>query len=162
MVIDDTGSVKGIYAFIYWTKWRSGQVLPMPDWMTDSLTTLKDSATQLLIKYKSGALVTQSPLLSLLGGVVSDQMLLGPTCAPSNFPFNRWTTYFQKLSSHLIYINFPEAPWNPWVIFQGDINLNDKFWAQYIDFMLTCDKWKINCSQANSSTKTDTNSIFKV
>ena len=26
---------------------------------TDSLTTLKDSATQLLIKYKSGALVTQ-------------------------------------------------------------------------------------------------------
>ena len=27
--------------------------------LTDSLTTLKDSATQLLIKYKSGALVTQ-------------------------------------------------------------------------------------------------------
>ena len=28
-------------------------------WLTHSLTTLKDSATQLLIKYKSGALVTQ-------------------------------------------------------------------------------------------------------
>ena len=55
MVIDDTGSVEGIYAFIYCTKWRSGQVSPMPH----SLTTLKDRATQLLIKYKSGALVTQ-------------------------------------------------------------------------------------------------------
>ena len=41
---------------------KSGdQVLPMPDWLTDSLTHshLKDRATQLLIKYKSGALVTQ-------------------------------------------------------------------------------------------------------
>ena len=55
MVIDDTGSVEDIHAFIYCTKWRSGQVLPMPD----RLTTLKDSATQFLIKYKSGALVTQ-------------------------------------------------------------------------------------------------------
>ena len=59
LVIDDTGSVEGIYAFIYCTKWRSGQVLPMPDSLTDSLTTLKDRATQFLIKYKSGALVTQ-------------------------------------------------------------------------------------------------------
>ena len=57
MVIDDTGSVEGIYAFIYCTKWRSGQVLPMPHSLTDSQR--KDSATQLLIKYKSGALVTQ-------------------------------------------------------------------------------------------------------
>ena len=56
-VIDDTGSVEGIYAFIYCTKWRSGQVSPMPDRLTDSH--MKDSATQLLIKYKSGALVTQ-------------------------------------------------------------------------------------------------------
>ena len=31
----------------------------MPDWLTHSLTTLKDRATQLLMKYKSGALVTQ-------------------------------------------------------------------------------------------------------
>ena len=62
LVIDDTGSVEGVYAFIYCAKWRSGQVLPMPYGLTDSLThsrTLKDRATQLLIKYKSGALVTQ-------------------------------------------------------------------------------------------------------
>ena len=57
LVIDDTGSEEGIYAFIYCTKWRSGQVLPMPDRLTDSQC--KDRATQLLIKYKSGALVTQ-------------------------------------------------------------------------------------------------------
>ena len=43
------------YCFIYCTKWRSGQVLPTPHW----LTTLKDRASQLIIKYKSGALVTQ-------------------------------------------------------------------------------------------------------
>ena len=51
---NDTGSVEGIYAFIYCTKWRSGRVSRMPDSLT-----LKDRATQLLIKYKSGALVTQ-------------------------------------------------------------------------------------------------------
>ena len=53
-MIDDTGSVEGMHAFIYCTKWRSGQVSPMPYGQT-----LKDRATQLLIKYKSGALVTQ-------------------------------------------------------------------------------------------------------
>ena len=51
MVIDDTRSVEGIYAFIYFTEWRSGQVLPMPYGQT-----LKYRATQL---FKSGALVTQ-------------------------------------------------------------------------------------------------------
>ena len=54
VAVDDTGSVEGINAFIYCTKWRSGQVSPMPYGQT-----LKDGATQLLIKYKSGALVTQ-------------------------------------------------------------------------------------------------------
>ena len=58
MVIDDTGSVEGIYAFKYCTKWGSGQVLPMPYGLTQAQT-LKNRATQLLIKYKSGALVTQ-------------------------------------------------------------------------------------------------------
>ena len=53
MVIDDTGSVEDIHAFIHFKKWRSGQVLLMPD------SQRKDRATQLLIKYKSGALVTQ-------------------------------------------------------------------------------------------------------
>ena len=55
MVIDDTGSVEDIHAFIYCKKWRFGRVSRMPD----RQTTLKDRATQLLIKYKSGALVTQ-------------------------------------------------------------------------------------------------------
>ena len=64
LILDDTGSVEGIYAFIYCTKWRSGQVLPMPDSLTDSQT-LKDRATQLLTKYKSGALVTQIPAVYL-------------------------------------------------------------------------------------------------
>ena len=51
MVIDDTGSVEDTHAFIYCKKWTG---------VTDaSLTTLKDRATQLLKKYKSGALVTQ-------------------------------------------------------------------------------------------------------
>ena len=57
LVIDDTGSVEDILAFIYCKKWRFGQVLPMPHSLTDSQS--KDRATQLLIKYKSGALVTQ-------------------------------------------------------------------------------------------------------
>ena len=57
MVIDDTGSVEDIHAFIYCKKWRSGQVSRMPHSLTDSQR--KDRATQLLIKYKSGALVTQ-------------------------------------------------------------------------------------------------------
>ena len=57
MVIDDIWSVEDIHALIYCTKWRSGHVLPMPHSLTDSQW--KDSATQLLIKYKSGALVTQ-------------------------------------------------------------------------------------------------------
>ena len=50
-------SVEGMYAFIYWTKWTSRQVLPMTYSLTDRLW--KKRATQLLIKYKSGALVTQ-------------------------------------------------------------------------------------------------------
>ena len=56
------GAVEGIYAFIYCTKWRSGQVSRMPYGRTHwsvCQQTLKDSATQLLTKYKSGALVTQ-------------------------------------------------------------------------------------------------------
>ena len=47
MVNDDTGSVEDIHAFIYCKKWRFGRVSRMPD----RLTTLKDRATQLLIKY---------------------------------------------------------------------------------------------------------------
>ena len=61
MVIDDTGSVEDIHAFIYCTKWRSGQVSPMPH------SQMKDRATQLLIKYKSGALVTQFQCHTITG-----------------------------------------------------------------------------------------------
>ena len=64
MVIDDTGSVEDIHAFIYCKKWRFGRVSRMPD----RQTTLKDRATQLLIKYKSGALVTQ------LKKIISDML----------------------------------------------------------------------------------------
>ena len=63
MVIDDTGSVEGIDAFIYCTKWRSGQVSRMPYRLSHYLRphsqTLKDRATPLLVNYKSLALVTQ-------------------------------------------------------------------------------------------------------
>ena len=41
------GSAKGLYACIYWKKWRFGQVLPMPDTHTDRQTT-EYRATQLL------------------------------------------------------------------------------------------------------------------
>ena len=57
LVIDDTGSVEDIHAFIYIA--QSGDLDRCYRCLTDRLTTLKDSATQLLIKYKSGALVTQ-------------------------------------------------------------------------------------------------------
>ena len=62
MVIDDTGSVECFCAFIYCTKWRFGQVSLMPYGLT-----LKDSATQLLIKYKSGSFVKQFPIPNVLG-----------------------------------------------------------------------------------------------
>ena len=52
------GSVEDIHAFIYCKKWRFGRVSRMPDGRTHSQT-LKDRATQLLIKFKTGALVTQ-------------------------------------------------------------------------------------------------------
>ena len=30
LVLGGTGSAKGVYACIYWKKWRFGRVLPMP------------------------------------------------------------------------------------------------------------------------------------
>ena len=82
-MIIDTESEEGIYAFIYCTKWRSGQVLPMRcDAMPDSMTTLKDSATQLLIKYKSGALVTQQDQVNNVNFVLIFiiNLLINPGC----------------------------------------------------------------------------------
>ena len=60
-VIDVTGSEEGIYAFIYWTEWICGQVLPMPDWLTD-WQTLKDRATQLLIGIRVELCCVLAPL----------------------------------------------------------------------------------------------------
>ena len=76
MVIDNTGSVEDIHAFIYCKKWRFGRVSRMPD----RQTTLKDRATQLLIKYKIGALVTQINENSLDGNRVCPQVY--PTYMP--------------------------------------------------------------------------------
>ena len=73
-MIDNTGSVEDIHAFIYCKKWRFGQVLPMPHSLTDSQS--KDRATQLLKKYKSGALVTQFLLLPVKTTV---KMTRGPS-----------------------------------------------------------------------------------
>ena len=81
MVIDDTGSVEDIHAFIYCKKWRFGRVSRMPD----RQTTLKDRATQLLIKYKSGALVTQCCNDDDNEEVkVSDKKLICVTCSRSS------------------------------------------------------------------------------
>ena len=49
LVLGGTGSAKGLYACIYWKKWRFGRVLPMPDRQTTEYR-----ATQLVysIKFK--------------------------------------------------------------------------------------------------------------
>ena len=49
LVLGGTGLAKGLYACIYWKKWRFGRVLPMPD-----IQTTEYSATQLVysIKFK--------------------------------------------------------------------------------------------------------------
>ena len=59
MGIDDTRSVEGSYVLLYCTKWRSGVWTGVTDALRTDSQTLKDRAAQLLIKYKSGALVTQ-------------------------------------------------------------------------------------------------------
>ena len=79
MVIDDTGSVEDIHAFIYCAKWTSGQVSRMPD----RQTTLKDRATQLLIKYKSGALVTQCVQKRAMHPASQDKKHFNPSRQPS-------------------------------------------------------------------------------
>ena len=73
---------QGIYAFIYCTKWRSGRVSRMPD----RLTTLKDRNTQLLIKFKTGALVTQL-ISDLLNGIFHTGVTYGPL--PTSHQFSK-------------------------------------------------------------------------
>ena len=100
LVIDDTGSVEDIHAFIYCKKWRSGEVLPMPDWQT----TLKDRATQLLTKYKSGALVTQFILMKKIEW--EDDLRKG-----RNFPPSGWNSGTLQLTSptHRATTGFPAS-----------------------------------------------------
>ena len=51
--------------------------------LTDRLTTLKDRATQLLIKYKSGALVTQCVQKRALHPASQDKKHFNPSRQPS-------------------------------------------------------------------------------
>ena len=51
LILGGTWSAKGLYACIYWKKWRFGRVTPMPDILTHSQTT-EYSATQLVSSIK--------------------------------------------------------------------------------------------------------------
>ena len=77
LVIDDTGSVEGIYAFMYCTKWRSGQVLPMPYWLTDWLTD-RLGKIELLSSLKSIRVELLWSNIFLLGKIlhIGDRLLL--------------------------------------------------------------------------------------
>ena len=65
LILGGTWSAKGLYACIYWKKWRFGRVLPMPDTLTHSQTT-EYRATQLVssIKHKLSHAITASALHS--------------------------------------------------------------------------------------------------
>ena len=69
LIVDDSGSVEGIYALIlHKVEIWSG----VTDALLNDSKTLEDRATQLLMKYKSGALVTQLEIdIFLLGSLVS-------------------------------------------------------------------------------------------
>ena len=60
LILGGTWSAKGLYACIYWKKWRFGRVLPMPDTLTHSQTT-EYRATQLVssIKHKLSHAIIQ-------------------------------------------------------------------------------------------------------
>ena len=68
LVLGGTGSAKGLYAFIYWKKWRFGQVTPMPDRQTTKYRT-----TQLFysIKFKLIGQVQTSLQCNSISGVGS-------------------------------------------------------------------------------------------
>ena len=63
LVLSGTGSAKGLYACIYWKKWRFGQVTLIPDTQTT-----EDSATQLFysIKFKlSHAILSKNEITDI-------------------------------------------------------------------------------------------------
>ena len=57
--IDVIGSVENTYAFIYGTKWIFGQVLPIPDSLTDFERWSYSLSNIQLLRSRSGALLTQ-------------------------------------------------------------------------------------------------------
>ena len=65
MVIDDVYWVSRGHSCLYISQKVEIWTGVTDDSLADSLTTLKDRATQLLIKYKSGALVTQLLLMMM-------------------------------------------------------------------------------------------------
>ena len=95
LVIDDTGSEEGICAFIYCTKWKSGRVSRMPD----RLTTLKDRNTQLLIKFKTGALVTQCKSCPKFFGFKFEFSSILPLAPP------RVQTYLTLVEEKLLFVS---------------------------------------------------------
>ena len=76
LVLGGIWSAKGLYACIYWKKWRFGRVLPIPDTLTHSQT--ENRATQLVssIKHKLSHAMSQSA--QGLGSVVHLAMLHPP------------------------------------------------------------------------------------
>ena len=64
--IDVIGSVENTYAFIYGTKWIFGQVLPIPDSLTDFERWSYSLSNIQLLRSRSGALLTQRFLFVFL------------------------------------------------------------------------------------------------
>ena len=95
LAIDYTGSVEGIYAFIYCTKWRSGRVSRMPH------SQMKDRATQLPRKYKSGALVTQKRGLCTTCLIFVRQFLLRNTISQKQIYMHYIHNSYKKQKQHL-------------------------------------------------------------
>ena len=61
--------------------------------LTDRLTTLKDRATQLLIKFKTGALVTQFIDCSSTGPKKSDERVVCNMCGNKCFPMKDFVVF---------------------------------------------------------------------
>ena len=79
LILGGTWSAKGLYACIYWKKWRFGRVLPMPDTLTHSQT--ENRATQLVssIKHKlSHAISILFPVLDVfkMSGFITMQVMV--------------------------------------------------------------------------------------
>ena len=80
LAFDGRGSAKGLYACIYWKKWRFGRVLPMPDRQTTEYR-----ATQLVYSIKF-----------MLSHAITDQFCFAqPGVADSFMVFGMTVVYFR-------------------------------------------------------------------